>query len=102
MITIFMYARAHKEKIEQFKALAADATPLSRADDGCLNYVFHQQADDPGNFVLTEQWRDREALEAHVRHLYEVYGPPAAGQKLPKSIVDLCESIEIKRFDVLA
>ncbi len=102
MITIFMFARVLEEKIEQFKALAVDVTPLSRADDGCLNYVFHQQSDDPRNFVLTEQWRDREALDAHVRHLSEVFGPPREGQRLPKAVVDLCESVEIKRFDVLA
>lgn len=102
MITLFMYVRVLEGRVEQFKTLAVNVTPLSRADDGCLNYVFHQQSDDPRNFVLTEQWRDREALDAHIRHLSEIFGPPKAGEKLPKAVVDLCETVEIKRFDVLA
>lgn len=102
MITILFSARALENKIEEFRAMAAKATPLSRADDGCLYYVFHQQKDDPRNFVLREQWRDQDALNAHISHLVEVFGPPKSGGQLPASILEMCESVDFKLYDEIA
>ena len=99
MITILFSARAKADKVDAFREFAEKATPLSHAEDGCLGYVFHQQKDDPRNFVLREQWRDKGALGEHVKNLVAVFGPPHPGQQLPASFIDLCESFDVKFYD---
>ena len=34
---------------------------------GCLSYVFAETLEEPGHFVLLQQWNDRAALEEHYR-----------------------------------
>ncbi len=99
MITIFFSARARESKDKDFRKVAERIVKLSRADDGCLAYDVHQQKDDPRNFLLREQWRDQEALTAHVEHLVREFGPPPEGGQLPASILDLCESIDFKLYE---
>jgi quinol monooxygenase YgiN len=41
------------------------ATTLSRAEPGCLQYDVHRDRDDPNRFVLFERYVDEAALEAH-------------------------------------
>lgn len=101
MITILFSVKVKADKVDAFVDFAEKATPLSRADDGCLGYIFHQQKDDPRNFVLREQWRDKDALNGHVGHLVEIFGPPHPGQQLPASFTDLCESFDLKFYDVI-
>ncbi|BBO85738.1 hypothetical protein DSCO28_63040 [Desulfosarcina ovata subsp. sediminis] len=101
MITILFSVRVVDGKVEAFHEFAEQATPLSRADDGCLGYVFHQQKDDPRNFVLREQWRDKEALAEHIKHLIAVFGPPKPGEQLPASMTALCESFDLKFYNVI-
>lgn len=38
-----------------------------REQPGCLHYLFAETLDDPGHFVLMQQWQDRDALERHYR-----------------------------------
>jgi quinol monooxygenase YgiN len=102
MITILFSARTHEDKVDAFRTMATEATPISRADDGCISYVFHQQKDDSRNFVLREQWRDEGALNAHFKHLVEVFGEPRPGGQLPASILDMCESVDFKLYDEVA
>lgn len=102
MITIFFIARTLEDKVDAFREMAKQATPISRAEDGCLTYIFHQQKDDPRNFVLREQWRDQDALETHIEHLVEVFGPPKPGGQLPASILEMCESAELNFYDEVA
>jgi quinol monooxygenase YgiN len=34
---------------------------------GCLSYTFAETLDDPGHFIVVQQWRDRAALDEHYR-----------------------------------
>jgi quinol monooxygenase YgiN len=45
----------------------------SRNEDGCVRYGFFAAVEDPLSFVAVEEWRDREALDAHFAepHLQE-------------------------------
>ena len=99
MITIFFSVRVHADRVDAFRAMAEKATPLSRGDDGCISYTFHQQKDDPRNFVLREQWRDEEALNAHIQHLVDEFGPPKPDGRLPASIIDMCGTFDVKFYD---
>jgi quinol monooxygenase YgiN len=39
----------------------------SRAEDGCLTYSYAEDVAEPGLIRVFEAWRDRTALDAHVR-----------------------------------
>lgn len=102
MLTIFFSVSAHENRVADFLAMAERATPLSRQDDGCISYVFHQQKDNPRNFVLREQWKDQQSLDAHIRHLVEEFGPPRPNGLLPAFILDMCETFDVKFYDEIA
>lgn len=38
---------------------------LSRAEDGCIAYVYSEDLEEPGLIHVFEIWRDEEALHAH-------------------------------------
>ena len=102
MITIIFSVSVHASRAKEFRTLVEKATTLSRGDDGCLSYVWHQQKDVPHRFLLREQWRDQQALGEHIKHLIEVFGPPRPGGQLPASIMDFCESFDVKFYDEIA
>ncbi len=51
----------------------------SRAEPGCIQYSYSQDLLDPGLFLVTERWRDRDALSGHFTapHLLEWRGERA-------------------------
>jgi quinol monooxygenase YgiN len=58
----------------------------SRKDDGCVNYGFWQAIEDEHTFIAVEEWRDRDALAAHLRtpHIHEfMAGLPAVVEGTP-------------------
>lgn len=38
-----------------------------REQPGCISYAFAESLEDPGHFVLVQQWRDQGALDEHYR-----------------------------------
>jgi len=103
MLTILLHMTLKPGKETEFQEMAKQLTEVTRSeDDGCLNYTFHRQQDNPRNFVLYEQWRDRDALTAHLAHLVELLGPPAEGENLPESFMEKLESISPVLYDVVA
>jgi quinol monooxygenase YgiN len=38
-----------------------------RGQTGCMSYEFAETLDDPGHFLIVQQWRDRAALDEHFR-----------------------------------
>jgi quinol monooxygenase YgiN len=58
----------------------------SRKDDGCVNYGFWQAIEDEHAFIAVEEWRDRDALAAHLQtpHIREfMAGLPAVVDGTP-------------------
>jgi len=103
MITILFHVMVKRGKEQDFHDLAVHLTEVTRADDdGCLSYVFHQRRDDPKEYVLYEQWRDREALDAHIAHVQNLLGPPAPGGRLPAALLALCDTAHPVLYDVVA
>jgi quinol monooxygenase YgiN len=75
MITVFFYMTVKPEQVEAFCDLVTQLVRTTRVeDDGCITYVFHQQCDNPREFVLYEQWQDQASLDAHLARLDRVLG----------------------------
>lgn len=70
MLTGLYYMTVKPERLEAFRPLITTLVQSTLAEDaGCITYVSHQQQDDPHEFVLYEQWRDQEAVQAHFARL---------------------------------
>jgi len=52
---------------EQVRELMRTAQAGVRAQPGCLRYDFAEAVDEPGRFLVSQQWEDRGALESHFR-----------------------------------
>jgi quinol monooxygenase YgiN len=52
---------------EAVRALMRATQARVRAQPGCVSYVFAETLDDPGHFVVVQQWRDQAALDEHYR-----------------------------------
>jgi len=62
-LVAFLFARPGKEAELGRRLLAL--VERSRAEAGCINYDVHQSDDDPGVFVMYENWTGRAALDLH-------------------------------------
>lgn len=47
--------------VEAIKTLMA----ASQAEEGCEDYAFSADLNEPARFRITEQWRDQEAMDEH-------------------------------------
>src|SRR5438132_1937749 len=50
---------------EEVRGLMRATQARAREQSGCEYYSFAETLDDPGHFVLLQQWRDQEALDEH-------------------------------------
>lgn len=108
MITILFSMTVKAEREADFRKTVEWLTRTTHAEDeGCLAYVFYRQVDHPRECVLYEQWRDAEALGAHVRRLQEHLGPPSDDEpfppthhrrRLPASFLELLERTDAVRY----
>ena len=109
MITIFFYLTVKPGLETEFHSLGERLTETTPAeDDGCLAYTFFRRADSPREVVLYEQWRDIEAVGAHVGRLQRELGPPDENEpfppthhrrRLPKAFLDMCEKTDAVRYE---
>ena len=66
----------------------------SRAEDGCVAYVFAADPLEPGRVILFEQWESEEALAAHAAAMREARADaPAPAADAPPPVKVLASSI---------
>ena len=75
MLTILFSMTVKPGREDEFAALAREMMRGTHAeDDGCITYTIHRRGDDLRQFVLYEQWRDREAVQAHLDRMFAALG----------------------------
>lgn len=52
---------------DEVRDLMRAAQERVREQPGCISYAFAETLDDPGHFVVVQQWRDQRALDDHYR-----------------------------------
>src|SRR3954451_19434100 len=67
MVIVIARFRPRSDNLDEFVAILGDVQEASREDDGCVNYGYSRGIVDDTEFVAVEEWRDMEALEAHLR-----------------------------------
>jgi quinol monooxygenase YgiN len=90
MIIVIARFRPHPDRRQDLITLLSEVQEASRRDDGCLNYGYYSEVVDPTSFIAVEEWRDREALDAHLRtpHVGRlISGLPELGDGRPEVTV---------------
>ncbi|MFJ4676350.1 MULTISPECIES: putative quinol monooxygenase [Kitasatospora] len=64
--TLVGTARPKPERVDELRELLLSFVEPTRAEEGCLEYHFHEKRDEPGVFVFYEAWRTEADLAAHL------------------------------------
>jgi quinol monooxygenase YgiN len=53
--------------LDDVRRVMRDTQQRVREQPGCVSYTFAEALDDPGHFVVMQEWQDRAALDGHYR-----------------------------------
>ena len=91
-VSFFFYLTGKPGLEAELRQLLTEMTLTSRGEPGCVHYLYHQDREDPQQWLLYEQWRDKTALEAHVANMVQAFGAPPPGAQLPARLHALTQS----------
>lgn len=81
-ITVVALMKAQADKVDEVKKALLECAMPTRQEEGNINYDLHQSLSDPTDFMMHENWANKEALDAHGKtpHMATLFG--AIGDKL--------------------
>ena len=65
-LTIVATIHAHPGQIDLVKAELEKLVPITRAEQGCLQYDLHRDNANPAHFLFYENWESRELWQTHM------------------------------------
>ncbi len=65
MIKIIAKRLVKEDKVEEFKALAAELVKKSQAEEGNIFYTLNVSTEKPNLLIFIECWKDKEAIKIH-------------------------------------
>lgn len=65
MIIVMGHAKLGAGEIDRLAAEMATQIAATRAEEGCLAYGFSRDVLDPDTLIISERWRDNEAIATH-------------------------------------
>jgi len=65
-LTIIANIHANPNKIALVKAELEKLIPITRSENGCIQYDLHQDNDNPAHFMFYESWESRELWQIHM------------------------------------
>ncbi len=70
-LTIVANIIAKPDHIDLVKAELLKLIDITRTEQGCINYVLHQDNENPSHFMFYENWETRELWQTHMgnKHL---------------------------------
>ena len=69
-VTLIVNVHAKPGAESRLGAALAALVPLTRSEEGCLQYAVHTAKNDPTVFVIYESWRSQAALDVHLSMPY--------------------------------
>ena len=66
MLTIVASIRANPQQIERVQAELEKLIPITRAEEGCIQYDLHRDNENPAHLLFYENWESRELWQAHM------------------------------------
>ena len=66
-LTLIAHIHAKPDQIDLVKAELEKLIPITRAEDGCIDYDLHQDNENPAHFMFYENWESRDLWQAHMK-----------------------------------
>lgn len=67
-LTIVANIKVKADHIDGVKAELEKLIPITRAEDGCIQYDLHQDNENPSHFLFYENWESRELWQTHMNN----------------------------------
>lgn len=65
-LTIVANVHANPDQVDLVKAELEKLVPITRAEEGCIQYDLHRDNDNPAHFMFFEIWESRELWQTHM------------------------------------
>ena len=65
-LTIVANIHANPDQIDLVKAELEKLIPITRAEQGCVQYDLHRDNENPAHFMFYENWESRELWQTHM------------------------------------
>ena len=65
MIIVMGHAKLGPGEIDRLGDAMATQIAATLAEDGCLHYGYSRDVLEPDTMIITERWRDNDAIAAH-------------------------------------
>ena len=85
MIVVNVAIESSEADIATLKSAIATMEEASRAEEGCDDYTFSVELNNPNRVRITERWQSMEALATHFQTPHMVEFRSAMAQHPPKS-----------------
>lgn len=69
-LTIVANIKANADKIDLVKTELKKLVPITRGEEGCIQYDLHQDNENPAHFMFYENWETRELWQTHMNNLH--------------------------------
>lgn len=93
MIIVMGTIKAAVGEIDRLHDALAEQMAATQAEDGCELYVFSRDVTNPDCLLISERWRDNDALAAHSKSPHmAVFNRAIGAAKI--------ESVSVKAYDV--
>jgi len=66
VLTVVAKITAKQDSVERVKKELLKMIVLTRKEDGCIEYLLHQDNVDPAVFIFYENWESAACLERHI------------------------------------
>ena len=66
-LTVVAHITAKSDKIDFVKSELEKLIPITRAEEGCLQYDLHQDHENPAYFMFYENWQSRDLWMKHAK-----------------------------------
>ncbi len=71
-LTVIARILAKPEKREFVKTELLKLIDITRAEEGCIDYILHQDNNNENLFLFYENWENKELWQAHINNAHMV------------------------------
>jgi quinol monooxygenase YgiN len=99
MLVLTAFIEVAPRDREAIQAALDKVIAATRAEQGCEDYGCYEDVQRPGRYVFVERWRDKAALDRHLRTPHMAAWMEAAGPRLKSArgfLYDVASSTELK------
>jgi quinol monooxygenase YgiN len=65
MISIVAKFEVNTGKEQKFLELVKELAVASQAEEGCIEYILHNDVQKPLTYCIIEKWKDQKAIDSH-------------------------------------